>query len=60
MFYSSIWEIQQLIYDATKSDLLLAFATFRWRESIVENVYLKKALALVSGMLLDEYRERKS
>ena len=58
MFYSPMWEICQLIRNATKSDLLLAIATFYWRESIVENVYLKKAFVLVKGMLLDEYRER--
>lgn len=59
MFYSSLWEIRLLIRNATKSDLLLAFATFRWRESIAENKQLKKVFALVSGMLLAEYKERK-
>ncbi len=59
MFYSSLWEIRQLIYNATKSDLLNAIATFHWRESITENKHLKKAFALVSGMLLAEYKERK-
>lgn len=55
---SLMWEIRQLIHDATKSDLLLAFATFRWRESIVENKHLKKVFALMKCILLDEYRKR--
>lgn len=60
MFYSPLWGIRQLIHNAAKSDLLVAFATFRWRESITENKYLKRVFILVGDMLLDEYRERKN